>query len=96
MPMTTLLTIVACFAGVFALVFGVAGLTGLRSYEPPKDRPGIVLMFIDAIVTRGHVTAIRDIARNWARRPSERRLLILGFAFGALCIILVTLARLVS
>lgn len=90
--MTTLFVILACFAGVFALPFGIAGITGLTNCDPPKDRRGAFLMFVDHLVAGGLVTMCRDIGRNWTSRVEERRLLLLGLTCGVGCLIFVALA----
>lgn len=94
--MTALLTILACFAGVFAFAFGMAGFVGLVSFEPPKDKRGAVGTLIDHLVTGGFISILRDIERNWPEREAERRLLYLGFACGLACIVLVMLVKQMS
>ncbi len=66
--MNALLIILACLAGVFAFAFGFAGIAGLMNFEPPKDRRGAFLMFVDHLVAGGLVSMFRDIVRNWTER----------------------------
>jgi uncharacterized membrane protein len=91
--MTAFLTILACFAGVFAFAFGAAGFLGLMSFEPPSKKGGLLLGLLDHTFTFGAFTALSEISRNWESRPAERRLLYVGFACGVACIILVVIIR---
>ena len=91
----TLLTILACFAGVFAFAFGMAGFLGLVNWEPSKEKRSL-FFFFDQLVAGGVISMLRDIAQNWRSRTTERRMLCLGVACGLLCIILVTLVRRMS
>jgi hypothetical protein len=94
--MTTLLTILACFAGVFAFAFGTAGFLVLVSFEPPKEKRSAFLFFLDHLFAGGLVSMLRDVAHNWSQRVTERRLLCLGLACGLACIILVTVITRIS
>jgi uncharacterized membrane protein len=89
--MVATLTTVACFAGVFAIAFGVAGVIGLMDLDPPKTRPGTLLAFIDLVFTGGVLAICQDMLRNWSSRPSERRLLLAGIGCGCLCVAIVVL-----
>ena len=94
--MTALLTILACFAGVFAFSFGAAGFLGLMSFEPPSKKGGLLVCLLDHTITGGAFTALSDIARNWQSRPTERRLLYVGLACGITCVTLVVMIRRMS
>jgi len=91
--MTTLLTILACFAGVFALALGAAGILGLMSFEPPSDKGGLLLGLLDHLFTFGAFTALSEISQNWQSRPGERKLLYIGLACGVACITLIITIR---
>jgi len=94
--MTTLLTILACFSGVFAFAFGAAGFIGLMSFEPPSKKGGLLVCLLDHTFTGGAFTALSDIARNWQSRPAQRRMLYVGLACGVASITLVIIIRLMS
>jgi uncharacterized membrane protein len=94
--MLTFLTILACFAGVFAFAFGTAGFLGLMSFEPPSKKGGLLLGLLDHTFTFGAFTALSEISRNWDSRTAERRLLYVGLACGVACIILVVVIRWIS
>jgi hypothetical protein len=91
--MAILLTILACFAGVFAFAFGASGLIGLMNFRPQSGKRGGFLLLLDHLVFGGLVSAFRDIAHNWSKRAAERNLLCIGIACAVVCITLVMLIK---
>lgn len=89
--MGDLLTVVACFAGVFAYSFILAGLAALQDEEPPADWRAIAWLG-DLAATGGIVSILRAVARNWNSRPGDRRLLVIGVACGVGCVACLWLA----
>jgi hypothetical protein len=85
--MTALLIILACFAGIFAFAYGTAGLVGLLDLDRPPGKNSVVLLLLDQLLTLGLGTFVSTIARNWSRRPEERRLLGIAAVCGALCLL---------
>lgn len=94
--MTTFLTILACFAGVFALALGAAGFLGLMSFEPPREKGGLLLGLLDHTFTFGAFTALSEISQNWQSRPAERRLLYIGVVCAIACVTLIIIIRQMS
>lgn len=90
--MATLFTVLACFAGVFAFAFGLAGLLGLLDHQPPKDKRHLSLFLIDHLIAAGVVSTVREAGNSWEKRPKERNLLCTGFVCGVLCLLLLGLA----
>jgi len=86
------LTILACFTGSFAFAFGTAGVVGLMDFER-KGRRAAILTIVDHLAAGGLFSAGRDISENWQHRPFERRLLLLGLAWGIICLALPIVIR---
>lgn len=76
--MHTLWIILACFAGVFAFAFLLAGMLGLQDTTPPKDRGDAAFRFVDATLFGGIGSIIRGFDKNWATSKEERRLFCAG------------------
>jgi hypothetical protein len=84
--MTATLTTVACFAGVFALAFGLAGFFGLADAHPKRPEPPTLLDLLDYGLTGGVFALLQSMAMNWSSRPDERRSLLIGVACGVICV----------
>jgi hypothetical protein len=80
--MHALFIILACFAGVFAFAFLLAGILGLQDTTPPKDRTDATFQFADAVVFSGIASVLRGFEKNWSTRREERRL----FCGGLVCL----------
>lgn len=95
--MISLLQILACFAGVFAFAFVVAGLAGLAM--PENDgRSGIgsgpsPSQMVDMLLTGGCFTLISNIGKNWEHRPAERRMLFGGIGLALVCLMLIAAVK---
>lgn len=95
--MVGFLTILACFAGMFAFAFGLSGVAGLvevhpqskKEGEPTKHTRHAFWWILDAFLSGG---ALGMMSMNWSSRPAERRLFCAGLACGvvtiALCVII--------
>lgn len=78
--MQTLWTILACFSGVFAFAFLLAGIFGLQDDSPRKDGKVSVFAVLDCLILGGIATALLNASFQPNIRPKERRLLWTGLA----------------
>jgi hypothetical protein len=90
--MNILWIILACFSGMFAFAFLLAGIAGLQDTTPPKSRAGAVFQFLDAIVLSGMASVIRGFRKNWSARTEERWLVFAGLTSLAASILFLCLA----
>jgi hypothetical protein len=90
--MGDLLTIAACFTGVFALSLIIAGVVGLQDHGPPVDSRATTAWLCDHLLAWGVLSTMEAAARNWSSRPEERRLLGRGIACAVGCVVCLWLA----
>lgn len=97
--MHTLWIILACFSGVFAFAFLLAGVQGMQEEnpEPPKDVSEKISHVLGAIIfgVLGSMpgSMLRGIAKNWNKQPNERRLVYAGLLCLAAFVVFVCSAK---
>lgn len=90
--MHTLWTIFACFSGIFAFAFLLAGVQGMQDEEPPRNRSKLILLSCDITGVGALGEALRGAVKNWSKQPDERRLIYAGLFSLAAFVVFVCLA----
>lgn len=91
--MHTLWIILACFSGVFAFAYLLAGIMGMQDDEPPNNRSKLILLSCDITGVSALGEALRGAAKNWSTRPDEHRLVYAGLLCLAASMVFVCLAK---
>jgi hypothetical protein len=90
--MHALFVVLACFAGIFAFAFLLAGILNLQDFDRETNRTETIFQVIDALVLGSIGTAVRAILRNWSARDEARRLIYTGLVSLILFFLFVGLA----
>ena len=94
--MSSTLVIIAFVALSLSMIFCFAGVMAMMDFEPPASNRGRLLLLLDIFVTDGFFHIVRNLRRNWGVRTYERGILLTGIAFGALAVVLGSVAVLLS
>jgi hypothetical protein len=93
--MHTLWIILACFSGVFAFAFLLAGVQGMQEEnpEPPKDVSEKISHIVDATIFGSLGSMLRGVAKNCSKQLNERHLIYAGLISLAAFMVFLCLVR---
>ncbi len=86
----TVLIILATFLGLLGFAFTLAGVLGMFQLD---RKEGVGSTMVDAFLSGGVLTALRDLHQHWPHRPEQRRFIYLGITCIVLCAIFLVAAR---